>query len=68
MCGQTVRKGEGIGTITDPFGDFKEQIIAPDSGFIIGLNNIPVIHAGDALIHLGLDSDSSQLTKQWKPF
>jgi predicted deacylase len=56
MCGQTVRKGEGIGSITDPFGDFKEQIVAPESGYIIGLNNIPVIHAGDALMHLGLDS------------
>ena len=54
-CGQFVRKDEWIGTITDPFGEFKEQIKAPTTGFVIGLNNIPVINAGDALMHIGVN-------------
>lgn len=55
-CGQLVHKGEWVGTITDPFGEFKEQVIAAETGYVIGLNNIPVINAGDALMHLGMDN------------
>jgi len=55
-CGQLVHKGEWVGTLTDPFGEFKEQIIAVETGYVIGLNNIPVVNAGDALMHLGMDS------------
>lgn len=57
-CGQFVRKDEWVGTITDPFGEFKEQIKSPETGYVIGLNNIPVINAGDALIHIGLTDRS----------
>jgi hypothetical protein len=55
-CGQLVHKGEWVGTITDPFGEFKEQVIARETGYVIGLNNIPVVNAGDALMHLGMDN------------
>lgn len=54
--GQLVHKGEWVGTITDPFGEFKQQVIAGETGYVIGLNNIPVINAGDALMHLGMDN------------
>lgn len=55
-AGQFVSKNEYVGTITDPFGEFKEQVKANESGYVIGLNNSPVINAGDALMHLGLDN------------
>lgn len=54
--GQLVHKGEWIGTITDPFGEFKEQVIAKETGYVLGLNNIPVVNAGDALMHIGMDN------------
>ncbi len=54
-CGQIVEKNQWLGTITDPFGEFKEQIKAPATGYVVGLNNTPVINAGDALLHIGLD-------------
>ena len=56
QCGQLVHKGEWVGTITDPFGEFKEQVKATETGHVLGLNNIPVINAGDALMHIGLDN------------
>ena len=56
QCGQLVHKGDWIGTITDPFGEFKENINSADTGYIIGLNNIPVINAGDALMLIGFDN------------
>jgi len=55
-CGQLVHAGEWVGTITDPFGEFKEQVIASEKGYVIGLNNIPVINVGDALMHIGMDN------------
>ena len=56
QCGQLVYKDDWIGTITDPFGEFKENIHAVATGYVIGLNNIPVINAGDALMLIGYDN------------
>lgn len=56
QCGQLVHRGEWVGTITDPFGEFKEEVKASKTGYVIGLNNSPVINAGDALMHLGMDN------------
>jgi uncharacterized protein len=53
QAGDYVKKNQIIGTITDPFGEFEVKRRAPFSGIIIGKNNIPVVNAGDALIHLG---------------
>jgi predicted deacylase len=55
-CGQLVQKDEWVGTITDPFGEFKEKVMTPVTGYVVGLNNIPVINAGDALMHIGMDN------------
>jgi predicted deacylase len=56
IAGQTIEKGEEVGTITDPFGEFKEVIKAPVTGYILGLNHNPVMNAGDALMHIGVDN------------
>lgn len=56
QCGQMVHRGQTVGMITDPFGEFREAVKTPETGYVIGLNNSPVIHAGDALLHLGMDS------------
>jgi predicted deacylase len=56
QCGALVHKGDHIGTITDPFGEFKEKVKAQETAYVIGLNNIPVVNAGDALMHLGMDN------------
>lgn len=54
--GQLVRRGEQVGVITDPFGEFREAVTTSQTGYVIGLNHRPVINAGDALIHLGMDN------------
>ena len=51
--GQKVSKNQVLGHITDPFGEFKVPIKAPYGGFVIGLNNDPILHLGDAVVHLG---------------
>jgi len=55
-CGDLIHKNQVIGTLTDPFGEFKEQIKSPSTGYVVGLNNNPVVNAGDALLHIGMDN------------
>lgn len=50
-----IHKGQAIGSLTDPFGEFKEEITSPYDGYLVGINNNPVVHAGDALFHVGMD-------------
>jgi predicted deacylase len=52
--GMTVVKGDLLGYITDPFGEFSTKIKSPANGFVICHNNMPVVNQGDALIHLGI--------------
>jgi predicted deacylase len=56
QCGERVNKGQVVGVITDPFAEFKETVKSPALGYVVGLNNNPVVNAGDALLHLGIDN------------
>ncbi|MGF1670251.1 MAG: succinylglutamate desuccinylase/aspartoacylase family protein [Balneolaceae bacterium] len=53
--GETVKRRQMLGRITDPFGHENFKIISKEQGKIIGLNNNPVIHKGDALMHLAVN-------------
>ncbi|WP_296060433.1 succinylglutamate desuccinylase/aspartoacylase family protein [uncultured Amphritea sp.] len=57
--GQRVSKGQPMGIVASPFGTQEEEVIAPNSGIIIGQNNIPVVNEGDALYHLARFESSS---------
>jgi predicted deacylase len=53
--GSHILKGEIIGMICDPYGEHEEKLLAPFDGYILGINNQPVINQGDALMHVGLE-------------
>lgn len=53
--GQEVKKNQVVGYITDPFGEFKLVIKATQEGYVIGLNNNPILHQGDAVMHIGIE-------------
>lgn len=55
--GAHVLKGEIIGMICDPYGEHEEKLVAPFDGYILGINNQPVINQGDALMHVGIEQD-----------
>ncbi|MBA3679871.1 MAG: succinylglutamate desuccinylase/aspartoacylase family protein [Bacteroidetes bacterium] len=55
--GAHVRKGDLLGVICNPFGEAEDKIYSPTNGYIVGINNQPVVNQGDALIHLGIDED-----------
>lgn len=54
--GSFIRKDEVIGAIADPFGEVEYKIKSPANGYIVGLNNKPMINQGDAIIHVGIDN------------
>lgn len=51
--GAEVLKGQVVAEISDPYGQSKIVIKAPNDGHVIGVNNLPVINVGDALLHIG---------------
>jgi len=51
--GSRVERGDIIGSISDPYGQFEHLVRIPSAGYIIGLNHAPIVYRGDALIHLG---------------
>lgn len=50
--GDEVNKRQVLGHISDPFGREWFKVVSPQSGRIIALNNAPVVHKGDALLHI----------------
>ena len=53
--GDKVNKRQVLGHITDPYGNERFKSVCPNSGRVIGLNYAPVVHKGDALLHLAYE-------------
>jgi len=53
--GDKVEKQQILGHITDPYGNERFKSVCPNSGRVIGLNYAPVVHKGDALLHLAYE-------------
>ena len=51
--GDFVEENQVLGFMTSPYGDFRSEIVAKKAGYILGLNNQPVVNKGDALINIG---------------
>ncbi len=56
QSGQGISEGELIGRIRNPYDSYSVKVFAPFDGFIIGHNNMPLVHRGDALFHVGRES------------
>lgn len=50
--GDFVEKGQLFGSVADPYGLQAVRLESPMSGYVIGLNYMPVVNQGDALLHL----------------
>lgn len=50
--GKLVEKGENLAIITDPYGDFRHKVNAPYKGYIININQSPIVYQGDAIFHI----------------
>ncbi|OEK09367.1 succinylglutamate desuccinylase [Flavivirga aquatica] len=50
--GDHVEKRDILGNITDPYGKFNYSVKAENSGYIINVNESPIVYQGDALFHI----------------
>lgn len=55
--GSTVRKGDLLGTITDPMSNARTELYSPYSGRIIGMARNQVVMPGFAAFHVGIEAD-----------
>lgn len=58
--GDMVKQGNLLGILSDPFGNDREEVRAPFTGVVIGQLNLPLIHEGDALVHLAKVPDQEE--------
>jgi len=67
--GQTIEKGDTIGTVSDPFGaDIVEPITSPRKGIVVGVNTSPLIYEGLAIFKIAsfLDYDKAEtVIEEW---
>ncbi len=54
--GSTVRKGDLLGTITDPMSNQRTELFSPYAGRIIGLARNQVVMPGFAAFHVGIEA------------
>ena len=67
--GQTIKKNDLIGTISDPFGaDFIESIKSLQDGVVVGINTTPLVHEGLKIFKIAsfLDDDKAEnIIEEW---
>jgi hypothetical protein len=51
--GEFVRRDDLLATVSDPFGEEEQDVVAPFGGVIVGRAVMPVVNEGDAIFHLG---------------
>lgn len=53
--GKQVEKGEIIAFITDAYGSLNYKVKASSKGYIININESPIVYQGDAIFHISTD-------------
>ncbi len=66
--GSTIRKGDLLGTITDPMNNVQVELLSPYSGRIIGMSRNQVVMPGDAAFHVGIQADDASTVEPTEPF
>lgn len=62
QIGDHVKKGQPLSIITDAFGEMLGEILAQKEGVVIGKQNIPLAHEGDAMFHIAYFKDSDEVS------
>ena len=58
QIGCYVVKGELLATISDPFGKVSHKLKAPHAGYLINVNDAPVVYKGDAVFHISTNLEA----------
>jgi len=67
--GQVIKKGEKLGSLSDPFGtDDSLEVRSPRDGIIVGINTTPLVHEGLSLFKVAsfVDDERAENTiEEW---
>jgi predicted deacylase len=66
--GASVKKGDIMGVIADPFGEIEQNVISSAEGIIIGRTNIPLVNEGEALFHIARFESKENAAEQVEGF
>lgn len=67
--GAKVEASQVIGWVADPFGAQEaEEVRTPVSGIVIGRTNLPLVHEGEALIHVAVFTRAESATESVEAF
>ncbi|MCZ4317672.1 succinylglutamate desuccinylase/aspartoacylase family protein [Aequorivita viscosa] len=58
-CNKHVEKGEFLATITDPYGKMRFKVTSPNEGYIINVNQSPIVNQGDAIFHISTQNTAN---------
>ena len=66
QIGSFVTKGDLLATISDPFGNVSHKLKAPHDGYLINVNDAPIVYQGDAVFHIStkLENDEEGIKNQ----
>ena len=56
--GGIVEAGDVLGHVADPFGHAEQTITSECSGVLIGITRLPLVHEGEALLHVATTSST----------
>jgi predicted deacylase len=62
--GTTVRKGDVLGSVTDPMSNVRSELRSPYSGRVIGMARNQVVMPGFAAFHVGIETDETSASQQ----
>jgi hypothetical protein len=65
--GSSVRKGDILGTITDPMNNARTEVLSPYAGRIIGMARNQVVMPGFAAFHVGIETDETPMEEAAEP-
>ncbi|MCG2612256.1 succinylglutamate desuccinylase/aspartoacylase family protein [Flavobacterium sp. SM15] len=59
QIGSYVEKGQLLATISDPYGKVEHKMKAPNKGYIINVNEAPIVYQGDAIYHISTELEQT---------
>ncbi|GIV42570.1 MAG: succinylglutamate desuccinylase [Vicingaceae bacterium] len=58
--GHQVYKKQLLAVIHDPYNNYNIKLYSPYNGYIIGLNNSPIVYQGDPVFHIGFNKHENE--------
>jgi len=68
QLGDKVERAQMLGRVIDPFGAEDEHVVAPAAGIVIGRLNNPLVHRGDALLHVACFDNTDLVEESLEAF